>query len=242
MKTLKLRKKALLSSVAMLLVAMLALGTATYAWYSINRTVTADSMSVTASTPGGLMISKTSDTAGFGTEVSLDNMTATLNPAQLTYGASGVASVKYFDGTAEDNGAAYGTEKNVTVENGLGSYYVMDQIWVKSTSAVDGTVQATVKATDANTNSYTNIVLVDAADGTIFGGNEFTTGVARSGVTKINGTTNVGSPVDYSNGTVKSYYVVVYVDGQNSNCTTANATAAALQAIDFELQFTLTDK
>ena len=40
------RKRLLVSSVAMLLVAMLALGTATYAWFTQNTQATADNLSV----------------------------------------------------------------------------------------------------------------------------------------------------------------------------------------------------
>lgn len=50
------RKKMLLSSVAMLLVALVALGSATYAWFTVNKEVTADKMKVKAATAAGLQI------------------------------------------------------------------------------------------------------------------------------------------------------------------------------------------
>jgi hypothetical protein len=56
------RKKMLLSSIAMLLVALVALGSATYAWFSLNTTVQATGMSVTASAPKGLQITGTNGT------------------------------------------------------------------------------------------------------------------------------------------------------------------------------------
>ena len=46
MKTKNMRKKALVSSIAMLLVAVVALGGATYAWFSTNQTVTATGVSL----------------------------------------------------------------------------------------------------------------------------------------------------------------------------------------------------
>ena len=58
MKTTK-RSKMLISSIAMLLVALVALGSATLAWYSIQRNVDADQITMTATTPGGLVIAKT---------------------------------------------------------------------------------------------------------------------------------------------------------------------------------------
>jgi hypothetical protein len=51
------RKKMLLSSVAMLLVALVALGSATYAWFSISKTVSANGIQVKAVTESGLAIS-----------------------------------------------------------------------------------------------------------------------------------------------------------------------------------------
>ncbi len=44
----KSRKKILLSSIAMLLVALVALGSATFAWFTVQKTVTADTMKVSA--------------------------------------------------------------------------------------------------------------------------------------------------------------------------------------------------
>ena len=49
----------LLSSIAMLLVALVALGSATYAWFTINKTVTADTINVKAVVTSGLQISNT---------------------------------------------------------------------------------------------------------------------------------------------------------------------------------------
>ncbi len=57
MKNTTFRKKALLSSVAMLLVALVALGSATFAWFSSNKTVTASGMNVTSGAAQGLVIS-----------------------------------------------------------------------------------------------------------------------------------------------------------------------------------------
>lgn len=57
----KFRKRALLSSVAMLLVALVALGSATFAWYFSNSYVTASSTTSKASTSDGLVIRKTTE-------------------------------------------------------------------------------------------------------------------------------------------------------------------------------------
>lgn len=56
MKNTTFRKKALLSSVAMLLVALVALGSATFAWFTQNPTVNADGLSLKATAAAGLQI------------------------------------------------------------------------------------------------------------------------------------------------------------------------------------------
>lgn len=50
------RRRVLVSSVSMLLVSTLALGTATFAWFTNNKIVTADGMTVTSSAAQGLQI------------------------------------------------------------------------------------------------------------------------------------------------------------------------------------------
>ena len=52
----KSRKKMLLSSIAMLLVALVALGSATFAWYITNNEVTAKTSQFSAASAEGLVI------------------------------------------------------------------------------------------------------------------------------------------------------------------------------------------
>lgn len=56
MKNTKFRKRALLSSVAMLLVALVALGSATFAWFVANPTVTASGLSLSTQAAAGLSV------------------------------------------------------------------------------------------------------------------------------------------------------------------------------------------
>ena len=95
----KSRKKILLSSIAMLLVALVALGSATYAWFTINKTVEAKQMQVKAATAQGLQITgnngstwgrvaefgQTSDETGFE-----------LNPVSLAYTSSAITGASGF--------------------------------------------------------------------------------------------------------------------------------------------------
>lgn len=80
MKTQKsFRKKALLSSVAMLLVATVAVGSATFAWFTNNTTATAQNLEVTVSAPSGLLIN-TASTGAFTSTLNLSSKSASLTP------------------------------------------------------------------------------------------------------------------------------------------------------------------
>jgi hypothetical protein len=110
------RKKMLLSSVAMLLVALVALGSATYAWFSLNTTVSADTMTVKAAASKGLEINiknqadgqwKNSDSyTGLGdaartiTPVSIDYSTTSSETTTAT--ALPAATAAFFPNTVSD--------------------------------------------------------------------------------------------------------------------------------------------
>ena len=74
----KFRKRALLSSVAMLLVALVALGSATFAWFTSSTTATASGINVQTTQASELQISKTD--LSWGTSVNYAT-TATFEPA-----------------------------------------------------------------------------------------------------------------------------------------------------------------
>lgn len=91
MKNTTFRKKALLSSVAMLLVALVALGSATFAWFSSNKTVTADGMNVTSAAAQGLVISNDFGSSWHNSVKFLQGGTETA-PATLTLTPASVAT------------------------------------------------------------------------------------------------------------------------------------------------------
>nr|WP_294038433.1 hypothetical protein [uncultured Ruminococcus sp.] len=83
------RKRLLISSVAMLLVAMLALGTATFAWFSTSTTAKANNLKVQTIQASNLLIRKgtggTATSTDWATQISYsDENPATLEPASST--------------------------------------------------------------------------------------------------------------------------------------------------------------
>lgn len=88
--------KKLIPAICMLLVSACLLGTSTYAWFSMNKTVSATGMSVTASTPASLMIQNAdaqywdgaNNQSGFGFVAKAKTSSGTLNPTSTSNGTS----------------------------------------------------------------------------------------------------------------------------------------------------------
>lgn len=228
MKTTK-RSKMLLSSIAMLLVALVALGSATFAWYSIQRTVTASSLTVQASTPGGLEIREgTSGT--WGNSVTWTD-SETLQPSRLTYqaGSPGYSAIKVSDST--DSSSALAGASEVTAPLADGNYVIAKTIQLRNTNSVDGEITCTITPTGTTAGTYTALALVDASTG-------------KYAQVESDGTSaDALAPTTFKlakNATdaQKTFYVLAFVDGVNSNCTTANAPKTA---ISFGIEFTMAD-
>ena len=92
----KSRKKILLSSIAMLLVALVALGSATFAWFTVNKVVTVDKMKVQAVVADGLVITnKITHTAksDWSAKVSFSDAAETLNAASMNVATVGTSTL-----------------------------------------------------------------------------------------------------------------------------------------------------
>lgn len=132
-------RKQLLAAVAMVLVAAVALGSSTYAWFVASGTVTATGMNVKAQSEGGLAISYKGLVWG-------TTATASMDTKEL-YPASTLDLKNWYHATAADMNAAAaqpGSRTNITgtVFGGTGaafdntnSYVVMQEFQIKSSSA-----------------------------------------------------------------------------------------------------------
>ena len=131
-------KKQLAAAIAMLLVAVVALGSATYAWFVSNNTVTATTTNISAqSNSAFLLIDKQTTTTSSKTEYSYqtDPVTQTaLYPAQVT--ANGVWQSAYASKTNES------TEKTDT------------RFTIKSNGKTDGSAEAAVAENYAITHKF----------------------------------------------------------------------------------------
>ena len=57
--TVKALKRQLMAAIAMIMVSLVALSSSTYAWFTMNKTVTATGLTVKARTEGGILIKRT---------------------------------------------------------------------------------------------------------------------------------------------------------------------------------------
>ena len=128
----KALKTQLLAAVAMVLVASVALGSSTYAWFASNNKVTAASMEVKATTGPNLYIAK-------GANVALDGLTAT------TVNDLGVSNAAISPAELSDNAGT------VTVKN-VATYNVAPTVSTSGSAATytDIGTLTTAEATDAS--------------------------------------------------------------------------------------------
>lgn len=228
MKTTK-RSKMLLSSIAMLLVALVALGSATYAWYVVNTQVTASSTTLSAAAAEGLVI-KNENTGAINTwgnaitlteagqaldPVSLGLKTASVTPATLT-------GVKY-QGTALDDGTASGSATAIAAAD-LSTYVVKEDFYVAFTGT--GTKAVKLQNTTAAAAGSYEVAAIFVND-TYVGA--FNSDGTDSTTDKVNSQSvaltdaNTDLAIGNVGNTPVKITVVAFVDGENTNCKNSTA-------------------
>jgi len=142
--------KKLLLAVITLGIAVIATVGSTYAWFSMNTTVEATGMQLTAVTPVNVVISKTKND-GFGPSVEFTTQTAKLLPASTTLEqltSSGVSFWAVKEGqvigsngqggkaTAGSNGTKFQTDvkSSATPDNVGRSYFIKEDLYLKTTA------------------------------------------------------------------------------------------------------------
>ena len=130
----KFRKRALLSSVAMLLVALVALGSATFAWFTSSTTATAQGINVQTTQASELQIAKTD--MNWGTSINY-NYTGTFEPASTINGSNWFSG----EGTSRTNGAQKADTDWAAISSANASkYYYTEMLNVRNngTAAING--------------------------------------------------------------------------------------------------------
>lgn len=222
------RRRVLISSVAMLMVAVISLSTATYAWFTSSTTATAVSINVKTIKASELVISK--DDKDWQTSIDYGVANKVLLPASTSDGNS------WFSAEAGDK-TEY-DKKNDTDFAGisdLSNYCFTDQLNIMNKG--EATVENVTITINGLMNNYARVAVVEAdASGTITG--TFTDcvydvdGVAYDAANSATGTTTITPKTartitvgNLAPNVAKYYNIYVWFEGQDVDCYDGNAGA-----------------
>ena len=264
------RRRVLISSLAMLLVAIVALGTATYAWFTSSTVATANGINVKTIQASELQIS--SATSGWDTTVDYGVSNKVLLPASTGDGSN------WFTASAAEKTAMNAEPGTPAPVNKADTYYFVDQLNVRNNGTADiedieitfnvtndylrvalvpatakGTGKAFVSGTDFTKCVFDNAgTLYNAASGIemkTFGEGEdakqlgvfTTTEITPSNTGKVTIDKLAGKAVGAETGEAVYYNLYVWFEGQDAQCIDSNA-GAVIEDIVFTVSGTTADQ
>lgn len=151
------KKRALISSVAMLLVAIIALGTATFAWFTKSSSATADQLSVKTVKASELQISKT--LGEWGDQIHYGCVGKILKPA------SSIDGKNWYTANAAAKGSFEAASDDADLLSDLDGYVFKDQLNVRNNGGADVSdvkITFSLTETEANAGRYVRLALVPA--------------------------------------------------------------------------------
>lgn len=243
----KFRKRALLSSVAMLLVALVALGSATFAWFTSSTTATASGINVQTTQASELQISKSD--LNWGTSVNYAT-TATFEPASSANGANWFTAEA---GARDDFAKKTGTNFVALTSSNKSGYVFEETLNVRNHGAAavnNVTITFSIGENPATTGkNYVRVALVPITisgtastatvtaatpsasdfqagvfdvDGVAYDAVDSTTTAATSITPKTTYSVSVGNLAGGSD-VAKYYKLYVWFEGQDVDCADVNA-------------------
>lgn len=124
-------KRQLLAAIAMVLVAAIALGSSTYAWFVASGTVKAEGMKVQAQAESGILIKENNADAKFGTVANVTANAAKLYPTSTTDLTKWYHAVSQQADDAESQQAAAGAYTKLE-DTALDGYRLLNQFVIRS--------------------------------------------------------------------------------------------------------------
>ena len=170
----KSRRRLLISSVAMLLVAMLALGTATFAWFTVKTGTTAEGIKVKTATQSSIVVSSIDSAWTNDLKYNYENLT--MKPVSTADGKNWYYTVAagpgaYTAATAPDT-ANFGSYEGTAACQQQTTHMFYNMLNVKNAGAKTSnaiTITATVSETATNSGAnYLRVALVPATSTTHF--------------------------------------------------------------------------
>ena len=247
------KKRVLLSSVAMLMVGAVSLGTATYAWFTQNAVATAKGLNVHTQQNSNILLSETGqdNTWGYTVDYGYED--------QLMLPSSTANFTNFFTGNAADGdatGALDTTSLKAATNSGTDVYYISKDLFIKAASLTEeeeaaGGIDVKWNLTvDSEAANYLRVALVEVAPTgrTVSVWSEDTTELTTKGINNAQLKDGAVQTTDYKSQTTKTatfaskikadgtnqYKIVVWFEGQDEQCNDLLAGQTADVSFTFE--------
>lgn len=252
MKRSTFRKSSLISSVALLLVAIVALSGATFAWFTTGTSTTASGIELKAESVSGLyIVEDTSDTlpeSGWEGSITFANAKFTGNPVSADF-TDKVTPAFATTTTTKDTGV-YDASAEVVAAT-AGKDYIAKHVWVKGDGKTATSLLLTLNPS-GDDKGYSRIAIVDITDKTkpaLVGGNVLSTQTENTAITPLlvggsNGTAYTPATTQTTAYTAKTNWVpedgahlVIYCwfEGQDAQCKPSFSGATLGLSLQFDL-------
>ena len=228
------RKKVLVSSVAMMMVATVSLGSATYAWFSNKTTSTAKGLTASTTQASNLLLSTTGNANDWHTDINYNMSSTVLEPVTTKdFSTWKYAKAKSFDGAvADDDGLQTVQQTN------LSNYVAVKDIYIKSsteTMAVNWALTITetdtsdedffrVAVQKVTTDAPGSFVYANASDDFSNAPDTYTTKGDTNYNTITQTNTKSGTLGTLTAGKEYHYRIYLYYEGTDKDCIDTNAT------------------
>ena len=236
------RKSSLISSIALLLVAIVALGGATFAWFSSNPTATASGISTSAKAASGLLITtdNTDETSWTNALTLYEGEAKSLTPVSSNFENLGAPA--WYTANAETAANFDANEETITPVTDTNGYVDKYTVYAKTQDGTEAPlyISAAINETAGN---FGRVAIV--CDGTIvYYKNDTTEAWAPldkdGNVAETKGFTETSSIASAEIGTIPAdgtLAITIYVwnEGQDPGCTTNTSVEALTANFSFSL-------
>ncbi len=223
------RKSSLISSVALLLVAIVALSGATFAWFSTNNSATAGTLEMTATSASGLYIAETDYTVAAAPESGWSSKITWDDDMESMPAVSGNASAPTaFFKTSTDNADGTWNGTDAILAANANADFIVKKVWVKADSTDPQTLTIT-PAVAGDMKGYERIAIVVDGTVTIMDNAGDTYGAFKNTAGDTDEITATAfAPVKVENvdlSTAKEVLVYMWFEGQDADCYNLNSGA-----------------
>ncbi len=220
MKRSTFRKSSLISSVALLLVAIVALSGATFAWFSSNTTATASNLKASTTQSSNLVLSETGEKDTWVNALDYKMTGANLQPTTTNN------FTQWFTNTAKSYNSTEAAGANQPIAEGSdANYYVAKDLYIKNDGAEAVTVDwaLTVTPTDTGDDAAFRVALqpVGEADGAfVYGTAKDDTATTNEDqpASMVTTTSKTGELATIDAGEELHYVVYLYYEGTDPQC------------------------